>query len=139
MLLLMAFLKRDKGNESLRNYQRDRWGTVIGGETCVIELSGLAARSFRVPRDRRLFRQERIDVIRQRMLTYRPALVVMYGVSEKEHWEKIAGSSFPADNILKLDSTIIAFAPHPVRPGRRRGNAYWAELGERLRQEVSPP
>jgi hypothetical protein len=137
MLLLMAFLKRNTDKESLRNYQRDRWGRLSGGETCVIELSGLAARNFRVPRDRRLFRQERIDVIRQRMLTYRPALVVMYGRSEKEDFEKIAGCSFPAGNILKRGSTIIAFTPQPTARGQR--DAWWAALGERLRQEASPP
>jgi len=108
-----------------------------GGETCVIELSGLAARNFRVPRDRRQFRQERIDVIRRRMFTYRPVLVVMYGKSEKKDYEKIAGCLFPAGNILKLGSTIIAFTSHPVAYGK--GKAYWAELGERLRQEASLP
>lgn len=45
MLLMMTFLKRPVDNNSLRNYQRDRWGALDekGGETCVIELSGLAA------------------------------------------------------------------------------------------------
>jgi len=136
-LLLMAFLKRHTDKESLRNYQRDRWGMLSRGETCVIELSGLAANNFRVFRERRLFRQERIDVIRQRMLTYRPALVVMYGRSAKEDYEKIAGCSFPADNILKLGFTIIAFAPHPTARGQR--DASWDELGKRLRQEASRP
>ncbi len=76
ILLLMTYLEGKTGNESLREYQRDRWGRVSGGETCVIELSGLAAHSFKVSRDRKLFRHERINVIRQRMLTYKPALVV---------------------------------------------------------------
>lgn len=41
MLLLMSFLERSKESDSLREYQRDRWGR-LSGETCVIELSGLA-------------------------------------------------------------------------------------------------
>lgn len=82
--------------------------------------------------DHKLFRQERVDTIRQRMATYKPKLVVMYGLGEKEHWEQLAGCSFPPDNILKLESTVIAFTPHPTSRGR--GNAGWVELGERLRK-----
>src|SRR5450631_3929638 len=44
MLLLMTFLEKPTDNPSLRNYQRDSWGS-LEGETCVIELSGLAANS----------------------------------------------------------------------------------------------
>ena len=46
MLLMMTLLGREADGEALRNYQRDRWGT-INGETCVIELSGLAASTLR--------------------------------------------------------------------------------------------
>lgn len=68
ILLLKTFLDQPSDSESLRAYQRDRWGRVKEGETCVIELSGLAARSQRVPVDRKRFRQERIGIIRQRMV-----------------------------------------------------------------------
>jgi hypothetical protein len=85
MLLLMTLLGKRADNDSLRAYQRDRWGRLSGGETCVIELSGLAANNSTVLRERDLFRRERIEVIRQRILVYKPALVVMYGVNEKDH------------------------------------------------------
>jgi hypothetical protein len=62
MLLLMAFLERPTDKKSLQTYQRDQWGRLSSGETCVIELSGLPANSFKVPRDRELFRRERIEV-----------------------------------------------------------------------------
>jgi hypothetical protein len=130
ILMLMTFLEENTRSDDLRAYQRDRWGRLSGGETCVIELSGLAAHSFKVSRDRKLFRQERTTIIRQRMLTYKPTLVIMYGVSEKEHWEAIAGKGFSPDNILTVGSTIIAFTPHPTSHGR--GNAFWTDLGERL-------
>ena len=127
MLLLMAFLERDRDNENLRTYQRDRWGMLSRGETCVIELSGLPAHNLQTPRDRESFRPERIEIIRQRMHTHRPALVIMYGLREEEkrHWEEIA----------PLESTTIEFTPHPTSYGLT--NAYWVKLGERLRRQVA--
>jgi hypothetical protein len=136
MLLLMAFLARPTDYESLRAYQRDRWGMLNDGETCVIELSGLAANSFAVLRNRDEFRSERIAVIRQRIRTYKPALVVSYGKKDKKHWEEISEGAFPDDGIRRVDSTILAFTPHPSRPTRSR--EYWTEWGERLRQVANP-
>jgi hypothetical protein len=131
MFILMAFLERPTDDQSLYTYQRDNWG-MIDGETCVIELSGLPANSFAVRRNRREFRSERIAVIRQRMHTHNPALVVMYGKQDKKHWEEISEGAFPPNGIQRLDSTILAFTPHPSRPSRPP--KYWMEWGERLRQ-----
>lgn len=129
MLLLMTFLGEEPvTTDQLRNYQRDKWG-ALDGETCVIELSGLPANSFRVDRDRKCFRKERIQVIRERILEYKPKFVVMYGLSDKPSWEEIAGRAFPSENSLKLGSTIIAFAPHPTSHGST--NDYWRQLGQR--------
>ncbi len=130
----MRFLQLDTHNDNLRAYQRDRWGKLTGGETCVIELSGLAANNLSVRRDREVFRNERIEIIRQRMLAYKPTLVVMYGVSEQRHWQKIVDgdNTFLPDVILSRPPTILAFAPHPTKHGAT--NKYWSELGERLRQ-----
>jgi hypothetical protein len=132
MLLLMAFLERPTDKKSLQTYQRDQWGRLSSGETCVIELSGLPANSFKVPRDRELFRRERIEVIRQRLRTYKPALVVMYGLSEKKHWQEIAGGAFPPDNLRRVQSTSFAFTRHPISFGLKNG--YWVEWGEKLRE-----
>jgi hypothetical protein len=131
MLLLMSFLGRPTDNESLRRYQRDEWGT-LNGETCVIELSGLAAHSFKIERDRECFREERIRVIRERIHHYMPALVVMYGVSEKRHWEAITGQAFPSESIVRIGRTIVVFALHPTTHGLT--NTYWEQLGAILRQ-----
>ena len=116
MLLLMTFLEKSTDNDRLREYQRDQWGR-LEGETCVIELSGLAAHSFKIPRDRELFRRERIEFIRERMLHCKPALAVMYGERDKPHWEAIAGQPFPAENILKIGSITVVFTPHPTTRG----------------------
>jgi hypothetical protein len=130
LVLLMTFLERSSDKESIRNYQRDEWGR-LGGETCVIELSALAANNFEVPRDRKLFREERIGHIRQRICRHKPEWVVMYGLSEKKHWEQIAGGAFGPENMRSLESTIIALTPHPNTRGLT--DTHWKNLGERLR------
>jgi hypothetical protein len=81
--LLMAFLERPTDTDTLREYQRKQWG-MADGETCVIELSGLAANNLNVSRDRQSFRAERIDTIRERIEVNRPKLVVMYGTGQRE-------------------------------------------------------
>jgi hypothetical protein len=134
ILLLKVFLNEPSDIEDIRAYQKDRWGRAIPGETCVIELSGLAARSSKVHIDRERFRQERVEIIRQRMLRSKPIFVVMYGVNERPNWEKIAGVPLIRDGVVKAGPTMIAFAPHPQDHGRR--NADWAKLGEMLREEM---
>jgi hypothetical protein len=131
MLLLMSFLGKPTDNESLKTYQREQWGR-LNGETCVIELSGLPANSFDVPRERGLFRQKRISVMCEKMRRHKPVLVVIYGVGTKRHWE--SGGGYSRDNLQRLQSTILEFTPHPSRPSRK--DAYWVEQGERLRQTV---
>ena len=126
----MVFLEKPTDDESLRIYQRDRFGR-LSGETCVIELSGLPARNFKVPRERERFRQERIEFIRDKMLTWKPVFVVMYGKGAMKHWEEIAGVILHADNVQKVGSTIVVIATHPVTRGLRK--EYWIELGERMR------
>ena len=137
ILLLKTFLNQPSDIESLREYQRDRWGRVKEGETCVIELSGLAAKSAREPINRSRFREERIQTIRKRMLSSGPIFVVMYGLNERSDWEKIAGCPLVRDGVAKVGSTMIAFAPHPQDHGRR--NVDWTNLGEMLRKDKGHP
>jgi hypothetical protein len=129
MLLLMTFLGERAETDDLRNYQRDKWG-ALDGDTCVIELSGLSANSFKVERDRKSFREERIGVIRAKVFEYKPKFAVMYGKGNKHDWEAITGCPFPSENVLRVGSTIVAFMPHPTSPGST--NKEWIELGKRL-------
>ncbi len=130
ILLLMAFLEKPTDDESLRTYQRDRFGR-LSDETCVIELSGLPARNFKVPREREGFRRKRIEFIRGKMFTCKPIFVVMYGKGGSEPWKEIAGIALHPDSVQKVESTVVAFATHPVARGLRR--EYWVELGQRMR------
>jgi hypothetical protein len=145
MLLMTTFLGRPVDNDNLRNYQRDRWGVLNEktGETCVIELSGLAAPNLNETQETGCYLQERIEIIRRRISDHRPKLVVMYGREQKDSWEKIAESKFPpeSDSFLTDGPTILAFTPHPVsriRDGNRfLGNEYWTKLGRELRDLAS--
>jgi hypothetical protein len=89
--LLLAF--KDQSSEAeleaIRSYQLDHWGSC-NGETCVIELSGLASPNMRASRDRTTFLARRIARIREEILTHEPKIVVMYG------WDKLnSGNRFP--------------------------------------------
>jgi hypothetical protein len=118
--------------KDIRSYQQKHWG-MKNAETCVIELSSLAAPKLDAPGEHVLFQKERIKEIRQRILDHEPTFVVMYGTLHKPHWERIAGGPFGPDNILKIGSTVAAFAPHPVSFGLT--NDYWLQLAEKLRHE----
>jgi len=126
----MTFLKKPADNESLRTYQRDRFGR-LNDETCVIELSGLPARNLNVPRKRELFRDERIKFIRGKMLACKPRFVVMYGRRDLKHWEQIAEVALHRKSVQKDGSTIFAVAKHPVARGLSK--KYWVKLGQRMR------
>jgi len=133
ILILFGFLEKSSDDKSVRDYQRDRWGRLENGETCVIELSGLAARSFKVPRERDMFRKERIEVIRQRMQSFPPALMVMYGL-KADAIEGIVGLSHSPEEIVVKGSTTMVGVPHPARCGWT--NERFTKLGERLRLEA---
>jgi hypothetical protein len=85
MLLMMTFLGRSADNDSLRNYQRDRWGAweKDKGETCVIELSGLAAHSLKESKETGEFMPQRFATICGKVRAHRPKLVVLYGKSRR--------------------------------------------------------
>jgi len=157
MLLMMSFLGRPVDNDSLpnrhlrknyhlRDYQRDRWGTVDEkvGETCVIELSGLAAPNLQENPDPGIYLLERIKVIARNMRDHKPELAVMYGRVQTDSWNAIAGAvagrDFPVDtfapdmprtNVLIHETTILVWTPAPTARGL--GNEYWVRLGRRLR------
>jgi hypothetical protein len=108
----------------------------------VIELSGLPAHGYDESRKQKIdlfepgqfeaIREQRIVTIRTRLLDHKPKLVIMYGFSERGHWESIAAvisEKFPGDVALP----VVAFTTHPVSFGGVN-NAYWEQLGLELRE-----
>ena len=134
ILLLLAFEQKPTDSESVRAYQRDRWG-CSDGDVCAIELSGIAARSLAVPGDRTHFLRERIELIRRRLYERRPAFLVMYGAGQRESWEEVAGRALHEGEPVMVEATAMLWTKHPVAHGL--GNEYWIEMGERLRRQVS--
>lgn len=142
LLSLMAFLGRSADETTRLSYQQNEWGRQPS-ETCVIELSGLAANNLNVDRDREFFRTERVLDIRARIQSYKPEFVIMYGKSRecRKAWNAIAegakkiavASSFA--EFWKSDPTILALTAHPTSWGPTNENWIW--LGTRLRAFVN--
>jgi hypothetical protein len=131
--LLLAYQEKDQSLDDIRAYQRDHWGRE-NGETCVIELCGLAAPSMQTVQDRTTFLSRRVERIREAALKNTPKFIVMYGHGNREEWERIAGAKFDANGIWRMGRTVAATAPHPVTRGL--GNEYWVNFGQMLREAV---
>jgi hypothetical protein len=144
LLTLLTFLRASTDDEVLRAYQRDRWGR-LDGETCVIELSGLAAPDLENA-NANPFLNERIQVICERIRTHQPRFVVMYGRMQRKSWCAIAKAvtgrlfpdgtetELPKTNILVHESTALVWTPAPTAHGMK--NEYWVRLGQRLRKRL---
>ena len=129
---MKTFLREPADLDDIRTYQRVRWGRMAEGETCVIELSGLAAKGADVPIKRRQSRNERVELIFQKIWEHKPKLVVMYGHSEKTEWERIAGVKLELDRPQRVGSTLFVFTTHPNTRGCR--NSDWERLGKKLQE-----
>ena len=123
-----TFLKEPADDASRRDYQRDRWGRSTG-ETCVIELSGLPATSFRLYCTGNSFVKIGFDSSMLGWLPARPKFAVIYGKSQSKHgknfWKDNEVLVRDSGNISTLPFTTIAFAPQPTAPGL--GNQYWLD------------
>lgn len=128
--LLLAYKGYPTTLQAIRAYQSSHWGRSTG-ETCVIELSGLAAADMRVSRDRTSHLSRRVQRIHQAIAVHRPEFVVFYGESHRGTWETVAGGRFDSDGLRFMGATTAAVARHPVSRGL--GNEYWEELGRQLR------
>lgn len=126
----------DAHDEIRRSYQRERWGRVNTGETCVIELSGLPANNLGEQRNREQFRSHRIETIRHRINDHKPQFVHLYGKSEYEHWCEIAKCTLELDRPHKIGSTIFLYTLHPNAHGLTK--QHWIELGSKLRSAAFP-
>jgi len=124
--LLLEYKGINPTLDSIREYQRDHWGSE-NGETCVIELSGLASPSLGTPQDRTAYLSKRIGRIRQEALKRSPMFIVMYGVGQRDEWRQIVGGIFDSNGICRIGKTVAAIAAHPVSRGL--GSDYWVTSG----------
>jgi hypothetical protein len=134
MLFLMTALDREADKDALRDYQRTRWGQIGDGETCVIELSGIPAKSLAVETDRRRYLQQRMEAIREKIGSHKPRVVLMYGLAAQSEWERVAGNALRPDEVLDAGSTLFVMTPSPT--AYRRKNADWENLGVQVRERL---
>ncbi len=130
--LLLAFKGLDPSRAATLDYQRKRLGRVHD-ETALLELSAFAAPHAQsdVPRNRN--REQRIEIIRQRLHDRRPHFVVFYSTKPAyaKAWSQIAEASLCEGKPVMIGGTAFLMSYHPQY---KRGKAYWIELGQRLRR-----
>jgi hypothetical protein len=136
MLLLMPSLRQDSDQMTLRRFQRSHWGMRNSGETCVIELGGLAAKSLRTPSDRKSFRQQRFEQIKERIEKCEsgPRLVVMYGFGAEKQWKRLSGCDLRRWDVVRSGRTLFALMPGPTAPGQNDED--WIEVGARIAKQL---
>jgi hypothetical protein len=133
MLSLMPSLKLGTDQAALREYQCRHWG-MRNGETCVIELGGLSARSLATAVDRNSFRDRRINLIKAKMERSSPQLVVMYGAGSRDAWNTISACNYARGHLMKPGKTQFAFMHGPTAAGERDDE--WIDLGARIAQQL---
>lgn len=116
--LLLAYTRQRIDNDMIGEYQCEEWGSLTG-DTCVVELSALAARNLGVERDREAFRKKRVETLRKRLLSNSPEFVVFYGLRSRDDYEQIAGGSFDPRGYRWSGNTLCVLVEHPTaRPGQ---------------------
>ncbi len=125
------------------SYQQRHWarhpGRTIEANTCVIELSGIAAHGLGVQRDRKSYLESRLAKIDYEMRCHRPNFLILYGKTAgcRRAWSVLTSD---AENLVqcssgvqvrKLGNSLIAWAIHPANFGQTI--AQWQVLGQELR------
>jgi hypothetical protein len=138
MLLLMPVIKRETNSYALLDYQSGQWGSrAPDGQTCLIELGGLAAKHLGGKIDRKAFREERIRGIKERLHSRRPKLAVMYGMTQKSAWNAISGCEFRAHSCATSNETLFAFMPSPTAWGKdSTHDRDWVQFGEYISKKL---
>ncbi len=138
--------------ESVRRYQRDRFGRH-GGDEAVIELLPLPSpstsewlyQSSGIPTlaSRKRYQDSiqpmRISAIRERIAKHRPEAVIFYGIGYKAQWEAIARMKFvsvPGSRFATSagGGTAFVLSPHPVAKGA--SNSAFDAIGLWLRERT---
>ena len=130
--LLLAYLGERSDTDMVAQYQCTEWGG-LHGDTCVVELSALAARNFATKRDREAFRDQRVKTLRKRLVKHKPKFAVFYGSRCKEDYEKVAGGPFDRRGYRWSGRTLCVLVEHPTaRPGKPP--PWWISKGKEMRR-----
>jgi hypothetical protein len=154
VVLAIDGIRADK--EDVREFQKRELGRA-GGQNSVLDLSQLSSPSMS---DWKLHecgiswlatREEyesclllpRCDLLRERLVHYKPRLVLFYGLSHQRWWERISASHFAPSKVPQLswvrsENSLFAMMPHPnVRlSGKGVRNKFFADIGAALREKL---
>jgi hypothetical protein len=91
--LLLGYEGKPADLNAVRRYQRDEWGSC-DGQTTLLELSALHARSAGTKVARKSHRDQRLALLRDRFVEHRPEFVVFYGITYAYLYKRITSSDF---------------------------------------------
>jgi hypothetical protein len=130
--LILAYQDRIPSREATLEYQRTRLGR-LEGETALIELSCVPARHNQIAAPRELYREERVQRIRERLLEHAPQFVVFYSPAPDylPAWRRIAGLRLEPNVPGLVGETACVVTHHPIGALSR---AYWTGIGVQLRE-----
>ena len=147
--LLLAYEDKPCDNDSIAEYQAEKWGRR-NGETCVAELSALAMnRLSQKQKLRDKFRIARTTHLSQEISANRPDFVVMYGGGQRMRgaWQTIACGNSDEDCFQPKElsgwtayftvrnGTVFVVARHPVNPGGASPpDEYWIGVADEIRR-----
>lgn len=140
--------------ESIRDYQRTRWGAQ-DGETVVAEIAGVRSKDASLPNDLRdKYLLKRIQVYRDRIREHSPDFVLFYGnmkVGNQDAYKMIIEEPFselPGLMVHRKDGRVASIAQytwsnsvlalhvmHPTAHGANRKDL-WFELEIRMRKMI---
>jgi hypothetical protein len=135
--LLLAYQGQVPSKTATRKYQQEKLGR-LNGETALIELSSIPARNHAIDVPRELFRDHRIDIIRQNLHRSSPGFVVFYSPDHRylNLWQAIAGcTKLTAHEPVRVGQTAYVVTYHP---NGKWAKSYWSNLGAKLRALQTP-
>lgn len=145
--VLLTAEGKPHSREDLRTYQKERLGRKAGLE-CIVELLPLPSprsndwlfyhKYSKLPylQDRAIYRKHvepaRTAHLRRMIEKYRPGVVVFYGTTYEQSWQKIACVDFKPTNIAKVSAasngqTLFVSMQHPTARGLK--DTYFEVVG----------
>jgi len=135
--VLLGYKGEPTDLDSVCQYQRTDLGSLTG-ETAVVELGELHAPGLATKLDRETYRNGRIETLHDRLVEREPTFALCYGLTFREHFEKVVGSAFE-DGFTSCGPTLCVLTPGPTSA---RGDAWgrpewWIAKGLEIRNRVA--
>jgi hypothetical protein len=138
---MLAFEGLGATLDDVLRYQHAGWGCE-DDDTALIELGALHAPSLASEVDRVEYRDERIALVRERLLEHEPVFALFYGLTYREEYERVIGVQFGGEGFAWRGSTLCALTPHPTshlygKPTPWSDGEWWIALGKRMSDMIA--